>query len=406
MHNQLKYLWFLVLILFYSFVYAQNTNEIRGVILDKETGKGIPFVTIFDAKTFEGTSSNEDGEFVLKNVVFPKTLVLAHVSYEQDTIVVKQLGKDLQIKMDALTEVLPEVVVGSYANNIVAQASKKIMREYAQMYYGKAIYRQVTRWDGVPAEFQEIVYNTKSNNIKFVAGSVRTGRYAVKKDVSMWFRNTSAFTRGFSIYPREKGKPYSMQDLISENPSKNFDFEIVNLTKDKNSEIAIVKFVHRAYPDFMNGELYINTNDYSLRKIKLKSMDVFVNTHDLNVKAINQVLQVDYNFKTVKDSLTSLDFAKVNITSDIIIEGHESKKLNLNSYAYFYETKFSKPKKIKYKTYSSKENDRWMIDKSKYDPKFWKENPYVKRTPAEEEIIKAFDKDGSFGRIIDDSELF
>lgn len=385
---------------------AQNTNEIKGIVMDKETGNRIPFVTIYDAKTFEGTSSNEDGEFVLKRVVFPKTLVLSHVSYRSDTIVITQLGKDLQIKLEALTEVLSEVVVGTYANNLVMEASKKIMRDYNRMYYGKAIYRQVTRWDGEPAEFQEIVYNTKSNNIKFVAGSVRTGRYAVKKDVSLWFRNTSAFTRGFSMYPAEKTKPYSMQSLISSDPSRNFDFEIANMIKNKNSEIAIVKFVHRAYPDFMNGELYIDTEDYTLKKIKMKSMDVFVNTHDINVKALNQTLNVEYNFKNVRDSLSALDYVKVNITADIIIEGHESTKLNLNSYAYFYETKFSKPKKIKFKTYHSKENDRWMIDKSKYDPKFWKENPYVKRTPTEEEIIKTFDKDGSFGRIIDDSDLF
>lgn len=385
---------------------AQNTNEIKGVVVDSETGKGIPFVTIYDAKTFEGTSSNEDGEFIIKQVIYPKKLVLGHVSYHQDTLVVKQLGKYLQIKLEALTEILPEVIVGNYANNLVAQASKKIIRDYKKTYYGKAIYRQVTRWDGIPAEFQEIVYNTKSNNIKFIAGSVRTGRYAVKNDVSLWFRNTSAFTRGFSMYPFEKGKPYSMQELISDDPSRNFDFEVLNMIKDKDNEIAVVKFVHRAYPDFMNGELYINTDNYALRKIKMKSKDVFVNTHDINIKALNQILNVEYNFKSVRDTMSSLDFAKVNITADIIIEGHESRKLNLNSYAYFYETKFSKPKKIKYKAYQSKENDRWMIDKSKYDPKFWKENPYVKRTPAEEEIIKAFDKDGSFGRIIDDTELF
>ena len=389
-----------------SVLCAQNTNEIKGVVLDRETGKGIPFVTIYDAVTFEGTSSNEDGEFVIKRVVFPKKLVLAHVSYRQDTVIFKQLGKDVQLSMDALVEVLPEVIVGNYANNLVAQASKKIMREYKKMYYGKAIYRQVTKWDGAPSEFQEIVYNTKSNNIKFVAGSVRTGRYAVKKDVSLWFRNTSAFTRGFSIYPFEKGKPYSMQQLISVDPSKNFDFEVVNMIKDKNSEIAVIKFVHRAYPEFMNGELYISTENYSLRKLKLTSKDVFVNTHDINIKALNQVLHVDYNFKVVRDTLTTLDYAKVNITADVIIENHESRKLNLTSYAYFYETKFIKPKKVTYKAYHSKENDRWMIDKSKYDPRFWRENPYVKRTPVEDEIIKAFDKDGSFGRIIDDTELF
>ena len=394
------------LLLIISPLFAQNTNEIKGIVMDQETGKRIPFVTIYDAQTFEGTSSNEEGEFIIKKVVYPKKLVLSHVSYRQDTIVIKQLGKDLQIKLEALVEVLPEVVVGTYANNLVIKASEKIMRTYGKMFYGKAIYRQVTRWDGEPAEFQEIVYNTKSNNIKFVAGSVRTGRYAVKKDVSLWFRNTSAFTRGFSMYPVEKGKPYSMQDLISTDPVKNFDFEVANLIKDRNSEIAIVKFVHRAYPDFMNGELYINTDDYTLKKIKMKSKDVFVNTHDINIKALNQVLNIEYHFKEVVDSLTSLDYVKVNIAADIIIDGHESKKLNLNSYAYFYETKFSKPKKIKFKTYQAKENDRWMIDKSKYDPRFWKENPYVKRTPAEEEIIKTFDKDGSFGRIIDDSVLF
>jgi hypothetical protein len=401
-----NYLFFLFL--FVSFrLFAQNTSDIKGFVVDKETGKKIPFVTIYDATSFEGTSTNEDGAFIIKKAIYPKKLVLSHVSYQQDTVVIMQYSaSEITLKMEPSVEVLKEVVVGSYANDLVAKASQKIMRDYKRMFYGKAIYRQVTRWDGVPAEFQEIVYNTKSNNIKFVSGSVRTGRYAVKNDVSMWFRNTSAFTRGFSLYPEENGKPYSMQDLISNNANKNFDFEIIRTYKDKSHEIAVVKFINRAFPDFMNGELFINTHDYSLVKFKMKSVDVFVNTHDINVKAINQVLNIEYNFKKVLDSLVSLDHIKVKITADIISDGHKSQKLDLNSYAFFYETRFSKPKKIKFKPYNNKENDRWMIDKSKYDSKFWKENPYVRRTPAEEEIIKTFDRDGSFGRIVDDSELF
>jgi hypothetical protein len=51
------------------------------------------------------------------------------------------------------------------------------------------------------------------------------------------------------------------------------------------------------------------------------------------------------------------------------------------------------------KQFRRNKNDWQKLDEIGYNEKFWEDNPIVKRTPAEEEVIASFEKDKAFGSI-------
>ncbi|HTN44905.1 MAG TPA: DUF5686 family protein [Flavipsychrobacter sp.] len=62
---------------------AEKTFDIGGVVLDKNTGEGIPFATIFFPKSEVGTSADLDGNFSIKTAALPSdTLRIEAIGYE------------------------------------------------------------------------------------------------------------------------------------------------------------------------------------------------------------------------------------------------------------------------------------------------------------------------------------
>jgi hypothetical protein len=59
-----------------------------------------------------------------------------------------------------------------------------------------------------------------------------------------------------------------------------------------------------------------------------------------------------------------------------------------------------KTKHKKNKRKNQFESDQQAISSTKYSKRFWQDNPIVKRTPLEEEIIESFDRDNSFGNFL------
>ncbi|WP_157607538.1 hypothetical protein [Runella limosa] len=61
--------------------------------------------------------------------------------------------------------------------------------------------------------------------------------------------------------------------------------------------------------------------------------------------------------------------------------------------------KLNEESSIVYKPIIFKVNDVEKLEKVNYDDKFWKNNPVVKRTSLEEDIIKLFEKTEIFTNI-------
>jgi hypothetical protein len=96
---------------------AQNKGLISGKITETATGKPAPFINVYFANTSIGTTSNENGEFVLKNIPNGKySLTFSGVGYKLKSSPIEILDKvitGLEISIDQEIILLREVVVQS-----------------------------------------------------------------------------------------------------------------------------------------------------------------------------------------------------------------------------------------------------------------------------------------------------
>ena len=100
-----------VSLLFPEIIFAQNTEQltqtIRGRITDKASGELLAFIHVGIANTPMGTTTNEEGVFVLNNVPIGRhTIYASSIGYE--TAIMKEVlvgSKEVYLKI-ALTEKL------------------------------------------------------------------------------------------------------------------------------------------------------------------------------------------------------------------------------------------------------------------------------------------------------------
>jgi len=98
----------IILILFTFFLQAQT---IKGRIVDAESGKPIHGANIYLNGTYQGTSSNNEGNFTLNTTERNIPLIVSHVGYQSQTIS-DYTGKNLNILLKRKAIVLREVTIG------------------------------------------------------------------------------------------------------------------------------------------------------------------------------------------------------------------------------------------------------------------------------------------------------
>lgn len=122
-HKVSKYFTGLLILLLSHTLGAQ---EIKGTILDARTGEGIPTANVLIKGSSQGTTSDYDGNFVLKpaNVEFPITLVVTFIGYETTEYEVQNADQRPQIKLKEDAQLLESV-------DVIEQRLSKKQRESA-----------------------------------------------------------------------------------------------------------------------------------------------------------------------------------------------------------------------------------------------------------------------------------
>lgn len=112
-----------VLLLISCSIYAQNTQNIRGVVTDKESKYPLIGVTILvtDIEPKIGASTNESGEFKLENVPYGRHIVqISYIGYKPQTIPNIELGAGKETVLDIQLEeniiITNEVVINGYGD--------------------------------------------------------------------------------------------------------------------------------------------------------------------------------------------------------------------------------------------------------------------------------------------------
>ncbi|RZL04738.1 MAG: hypothetical protein EOO62_20610 [Hymenobacter sp.] len=74
--------------------------------------------------------------------------------------------------------------------------------------------------------------------------------------------------------------------------------------------------------------------------------------------------------------------------------------LKASSFTYFYNGQPTPTAGVTYLPAQSGQVDLAAIKQLPYDAAFWQQNPVVKRTPLEEEVMRSFEQQGAFGTLL------
>ena len=99
-------------------------SQVSGVIKDKETKRGIPFVNIQSKESRKGTNSDQSGKFRLK-LSETDTLVFSAIGFQTKMVPVKKMAE--HIYLQAISYALPEVPVnGQTMEYVIGRVKKQI----------------------------------------------------------------------------------------------------------------------------------------------------------------------------------------------------------------------------------------------------------------------------------------
>lgn len=387
-------------------VVTSQSYEIQGKIINKKTGDIIPYCGIRLGSTYTGTSSNQDGEFLIDVDSLPVKLTFSHISYKEKTITVSKFS-DLVVELSPLVNTLDEVVLETakneknyYAINLAKKAIEKVEKSSNENKYGKAFYRQKSKKGEIYTELSEIIYDIEYSKNGINKWDILEGRYA-KKPKGLSNKNYTLLSK---ILKSTQPDTDDLIFLLHPDLERFYNVDVIKTINSDKDKIVVLKFTplkNLKLPMF-KGEVYISTYTYDILKVvgtisheNLK----LIGFSEKNVLKKNYQLSYEMVFK--KDSILSsvIDYIKVDQEFDYYkddkFNGHFSSSSNLTFFEYYAPTS----RKRLGRQFSRRKSDWQKLDVIGYNEKFWEDNEIVKRTPVEKEVISSFKKDKAFNSI-------
>ena len=377
--------------LFLSFSSFCQTYTLTGSVKDT-SNMPIPLANVFTAQG-AGILTNENGEFVLKVSSLPFKIFISHVSYQAVSI----QGKDetpVKIILKEGIKTLSEVKVGSYALEIIKKAIEKANSDSIYNHFGKGFYRRIAKEENRYTVLHEIFFDGNFNskygirNWKPTASRYtdHDGNFEVKGAYGYVFGDTSPSPRSY-FYTREKGY------LAIEELSSYYRFEIETvLHADTPNEIMVVSCKPREnFETSFTGRFYIKSTTYSVLRVVGVEKVIIPAVKNFWFKIKESSLDIDVQFREKDETviLSGID-AKLNLTvtyaSSVNKQGIEKMQLVIYDY--------DKPKDNEAAQLQPmfKIKQDQIFTTTQGSPEFWENNPIIKRTPLEDEVIKSFEK--------------
>ena len=119
-------LLFAFLSLMPAFMFGQGT--VTGIVLDSLTQEPLPSATVYINGTTQGTTTDNDGRFELKDVSFPTTVVFSFVGYKPQARDLDRVPNKMTVALETNDE-LPEVVISG-------KVKKRDLNYFKRMFLG------------------------------------------------------------------------------------------------------------------------------------------------------------------------------------------------------------------------------------------------------------------------------
>lgn len=388
-----------------------DSQDFSGKVIDTETNLAISFVHVFEPKTNKGTITNEQGEFLLKIENAKDTIVFSHLNYEASKQITFESG--IVIKLRPRTIILAEIEVTDYARVVAVNAFKMAVQNASLKNYGKAFYRQITRNDEVPTEIHEIFYTLETANSGVTRHAIDEARFALKKrneedGVFFHFANFSSILLGSSVISTMLPKQKKILIPFMPMADSIFNFSLKEKFAVGNKKYMVIHF--EPNDDIkalaLIGEVVLNEESLSILRFdaSLKNSlgaDRIQSKSGKSFNAHDHIYHFVFDF-TETPKGPKLNYIEAGVNFMLRTEDQKELKVDVKSFLFVYEQYLKKPKRLT--EMNLDKNDLEQIRSKKYNPKFWKDNPIVKRTPLEDGITKYFEESGSFGTIFQDKK--
>ncbi|RYY21580.1 MAG: carboxypeptidase-like regulatory domain-containing protein [Cytophagaceae bacterium] len=376
---------------------AHGQAQVSGKILDRQTHQPVPYASVAVLGRAVGTTSNAEGEFALTLPSLPARLVLTQLSYGRDTVAGAAAGARRPIELLPAPITLPTVEMGSYSAELLKKSYRELQRTHSRKQYGEAFYRQVTQLNQVPTEVQEMMWHAKTSSAGLEGTVLAQARYAKQKDAFLTMRNLSSFTKTFALYS-PAADTAQVGGILSPDPTKFYALRLLGIAQRDGQSLAEIEFVGK--PAFnrahVQGTVTIDVDTYQVLRFR-GGLDTTGKSSNPAFKFKNARMQYEVVYRptpagAVPDHMTTTYTATVG---RLLKPDMQEQAVGTT---YFYDWQPT-PTSLAYAG-PSQESDQAAIKQTVYDPVFWRGNPVVKRTPLEEEVIKAFEQQKAFGTLL------
>ena len=376
-------------------------QRLAGKVVDATTGQPVPYASISVLGTTRGTTSNAEGEFELREVALPGRLVISELGHQRDTVAVAAAGasQPLQLRLRPTSVLLPDVQVGSYAAELIAQAYREMRRTNGQKTYAQAFYRQTTRLDGEVTEVQEMVWHAQTSNARIEGTALAQARFAKKKAL-LSFKDFLTFPRRVTLFAPEVDSATD-KGIISLHTADVYRLSVLGVTQDGPAQLIEIGFVNKDPAGRVpSGSMIINEATHQLLRLRFSTTALNIVTNNPAFKLKDQLTKLEWVFRPRPGQGAVLEQLRVSYegTVDRLLKG--SIPLTASSFIYFYDGQSAPPAGVTYAQPQPGLSDLATIKKTSYDPAFWQANAVVKRTPLEDQAMRAFEQQGAFGTML------
>ncbi|WP_426060102.1 carboxypeptidase-like regulatory domain-containing protein [Hymenobacter sp. B1770] len=378
---------------------AAAQQRLTGKVLDASTGQPVPYASISVLNSTLGTTSNAEGEFEIGGMALPGKLVVSELGHQRDTVAVTAT-QTLQIRLQPTSVLLPEVQVGSYLSDLIAQAYRQLRHTYDRKLYGQAFYRQVTRLDDAPTEVQEMVWNAETSNSGLGGTALAQARFAKKKAL-ISFNNFSLYTKRYGLY-NPADDSVKQESIIGLHVADYLKLKLLSVTQNGAQQLIEIGFANKSNNanGFSRGSMVIDEATRQLLRVRLETTGFHTKSNNPIFKFKNEVTQIEWVFAPRPSGAATLDYLKVDYRTDLGRLMKADMRIHVASFAYCYNGQPTPAASVAYAPAKGGEVDLALIKQTTYDPAFWQNNAVVKRTPLEEQIMKSFEQKGAFGTML------
>jgi hypothetical protein len=292
-----KFLFLLFLLI--NSAFAQK-YLVTGEVKDNKSGLPLSYASIRIYGTTNGTTTNNDGQFLIKLNVGTYQLIFSYVGYKTDTLLINvPVKQKIRINLQPEAIRLSEVVVNANENpayRIIREAikRKKENRKGLIDFEYNAYSKTMLKSGGELAAIEEIFvkgYNKINKWEKEFILSAHKTENQKKENRSMNFKISNSYYIDFSkdTLSLLMNKIYLP---LADNAFDYYDYKLLSVTVSKDREIYKIKVIPRSkIQPLLKGEITIESGNYALTSADLQTNEGvrFLFVKDFSVKFVQQL---------------------------------------------------------------------------------------------------------------------